>query len=450
MVLYLLLLGVLFIWILPFPITEPRLLWMVLGERLSDGFIQNRNIIDDTGPLSAGLFALIHFLLGRSELTYELLGRILVLFQVIYWNHTLIRYRVFEENTYLPAIIMAALFHLSFDMVGLTPALLGSTFLMLALGQLFSQTLLQQDTSESTLLIGIYGGLATGFHLNFVVFLPYMIVAGIAISGFSFRQLLLSLVGFFLPILLILVFYYWNDGLKEALEIWPLVFTYEKYRYRPLLSWLLTLAFPALLAGLGYFFSTILKGSSINQQKQRQLIIIWLIFSLLEFYLVKRQAMYQLVIFIPGLTYLITSFFLHAKRSIFGKTGFWLLLVGVPAAGWWYWQMDSSAERAYFVQAPATPLANPQATIMVLGSDTGHFLDHSLGGPFLNYKLSKSYLSQEKSLEQKAEIYRNLRTQKPQIVIDEEGVFAQLLEELPLLYVIYQESSPGIFILKSR
>lgn len=145
------------IWVLSFPLTEPRLLWMVLGERLSDGYYLYLDVIDDTGPLSAGFFTFVHFAFGRSELAFELIGRLLVLFQIIYWNTVLIRYRVFEENTYLPAIIMAALFHLSFDMAGLSPALLGSTFLVLAIGQLFSHTVLQKETSESTLLIGIYG-----------------------------------------------------------------------------------------------------------------------------------------------------------------------------------------------------------------------------------------------------------------------------------------------------
>ena len=129
----------------PLPITSPQLIWMVLGERLGQGFFLYQDIIADTGPLSAGFFTLVDFLFGRSKLAYELIGRIIILFQIIYWNTTLIKYRVFDENTYLPAIIMAALFHFSFDMLSLNPAMLGSTFLILALGQLFSQTVLQKE-----------------------------------------------------------------------------------------------------------------------------------------------------------------------------------------------------------------------------------------------------------------------------------------------------------------
>ena len=436
------------LWVFPFPITEPRLLWMVLGERLSEGFFLYQDVIDDTGPISSGFLTMVHFLFGRSPLAYELIGRVLVLFQIIYWNTILIRYRVFDENTYLPAIIMAALFHFSFDMLGLTPALLGSTFLILALGQLFSQTVLQKETSESTLLIGLYGGIATGFHLSFGIFLPYMIFVGIAISGFSFRQLILSLLGFFLPILLMFVFYFWNNGLIETLQVWPLIFIYEQFSYQPIIGWIILGAFPVLLAVLGYFFSIFLRGSTMNQQKQRQLIFFWLIFSVLEFILLKRKASFELVIFLPGLTYLISQFFLYMGKSFIGKLAFLLLLVGLPAAGWWYWDGEKTSGSGYFVLPNSEFTFQPGEKIMVLSTDPSPFLQASLGGPFLNYRLTKAYLESDKTLVEKAKIFQNLSIQKPLWVIDPEGNFKALLEELPALKSIYLEEKPGVYRLK--
>jgi hypothetical protein len=445
---YLILLAILMLGFFSFPITEPRLIWMVLGERLSDGYFLYQDIIDDSGPLSAGFFAFVDFIFGRSEWAYELLGRLLVLVQIIYWNTVLIQYRVLEENSYLPSIIMAALFHLTFDMTGLSPALLGSTFLVLAIGQLFSQTVLQKDTSESTLLIGIYGGIATGFHLNFGIFLPFMIFTGIAISGFSFRQLLLSLIGFFSPMLLILMFFFWNDGLTETLQIIPLIFTYEKYIYQSLETWAVLGAFPALLALVGYFYSAVLRGATVNQQKQRQIIVLWMIASLAGFFLNKRQATYQLLIFIPGLTYLITQFFLNIGKGLIGKLAFLILLFGLPAGGWWYYQTLLNTGSSYFVERTVDFEIQSGEKIMVLSSDSSPYLDNSLGGPYLNYNLTKAYLASEKSLKQKAFIFQNLSKQKPRVVIDPEGIFENLLEELPALKNLYIESQPGIFRLK--
>ncbi len=419
-------------------------MWMLLGERLGQGYYLYQDIIDDNGPLSAGFFTFIDLLFGRSLLAYEVVGRILISFQILYWNSMLIKFKAFDVNTYLPAIIMAALFHFSFDLLSLSPALLGSTFLILSLGQLFSQTVLQKDTSESTLLIGIYAGLATGFHPNYILFLPYMIFTGIAISSFSFRQLMLSLVGYFLPLLLITLFYFWNDGLEEAIQIWPLTFLSEKYEYQSLLDWLFLGIFPLLLAIAGYFMATVLRGSTINQQKQRQLVIIWLLFSVAQFFIIKKQAAYQLVILIPGLTYLITQFFLNIRKEIIAKLAFYLLVLGLPSVALWYWQQKITGSEYFVGQSEVKYSGN----ILVLGDDLSPYLNGKLGGPFLNYRLSKLYLEQDRDLREKARLFQMLQKQKPTTVVDPNGEFEKLFRQFPALESQYSKTSPGIFILK--
>jgi len=418
---------------------------MVLGERLGQGFFLYQDIIDDTGPLSAGFFSIVDFLFGRNRLAYELIGRVFILFQVIYWNATLIKYKVFDENTYLPAIIMAALFHFSFDMLSLNPAILGSTFLILALGQLFSKTVLQKETSESTLLIGIYGGLAVGFHPSYILFLPYLIFTAIAISGFSFRQLMLSLVGYTLPILLISVFYYWNDGLQEAIDIWPLILLSAKITYQSYWSWLIIGAFPIILSLIGYFLSAVLKGSTINQQKQRQLIILWIVFASTAFLFIKKQAAFQLIIFIPGFTYLITQFFLHVRRGIIPKLGFYILIFGLPAFAWSFWQNNADYPEYFISDQVDTSIQGKN--IMILGPDISNYQDTKLGGPFLNYQLSKVYLNQERDLPEKARLYQMLQNQEPEIIIDQEGKFQEILNDFPELSRHYKLQKKGVFIL---
>lgn len=436
--------SVVYLVLFPFPITEPLLQWMVLGERLGEGFYLYKDVVDDTGPLSSAFFLGMDFLFGRSPLAYAILGRVLIIIQLTYWNFTLIRYRVFDENTYLPAIIMAALFHFSFDMLTLSPALLGSTFLILALSQLFSQTVLQKETSESTLLIGIYGGIATGFHLNFGLILPYMIFTGLLISGFSFRQLILAIVGFFLPILLILVFYFWNDSLQDALEILPLVFIYDGFSYQSIYSWLILGAFPILLALFGYFMGTFQRGSTINQQKQRQIIITWMLFGALVFFFVKKQAGFELLIFLPGFTYLITQFFLYVKRSWIGGIAFMALVFGLPLGGLFFWKSQAQSNEAYFVSTNPNH-STQNRKIMVLGPEMDLYLENQLGGPFLNYHLSQAYIEKEKDLEGKSRLYSKVFLQKPELIFDSEGQFKKLLLEFPALQSIYSETSPGVF-----
>jgi hypothetical protein len=416
---------------------------MVLGERLSEGHLLYVDVIDDTGALSAGVFTGLHLLFGRSEIAYLLLGKIFVLFQIYYWNSTLIKYRVFDENTYLPAIVMAALFHFSFDLMYLSPTLLGSTFLLLAFGQLFSHTVLQKESSESTLLIGIYGGLATGFHWNFVFFLPFLIFTGLSISSFTVRQLFLAIMGFLLPILLILVFYFWNDGLEQALQVWPIVFTYPNYGYQPYLSWLAPGIFPLVLALAGYFIGSFFRGATINQQKQRQLILIWLLFSAGLFFLVKNTASYQLVIFLPAMSYFITQFFLYFNWTLLLRPAFFGLVLALPIWGMNYWQERTKVDATYFVTAPIEKDPLIQKGLMVLEENPSPYLTHSLDGPFLNFHMSASYLKQEKNLQQKAQVFQMIRRQQPEQVYDKEGLFKALIEELPALKEFYNEDKPG-------
>jgi len=423
-------------------------MWMVLGERLSEGYLLYVDVIDDTGPLSAGVFTGLHLLFGRSPIAYILLGKIFVLVQIYYWNSTLIKYRVFDENTYLPAIVMAALFHFSFDLMYLSPTLLGSTFLLLAFGQLFSHTVLQKESSESTLLIGIYGGLATGFHWNFVFFLPFLILTGLAISSFTVRQMFLSIMGFLLPILLILVFYFWNDGLEHALQVWPMVFSYPNYGYQPSLSWLAPGAFPLVLALIGFAISSFFRGATINQQKQRQLIIIWLLFSAGLFFLVKNNASYQLVVFLPAMTYFISQFFLLFNWTLLVKPAFFGLVLVLPLWTLNYWTTRTAVDTSYFVAAIDEITLPKKTGVMVLEKDPSPYLYKTLDGPFLNYNMSMRYLKQEKTLQQKAQVFQMVRRQKPQQVLDKNGLFKDLLDELPALKEFYIETSPGVYSIK--
>ena len=432
--------------VFPTGLTQPLLHYLVLGERIAEGFVLYQDILDDTAPLSAGVFAFLDVVFGRSELAYQILGRVLIFLHVVYWNSILIRYRVYTENTYLPAIIMAALYQISFDLSYLSPQLLGSSFLILALGQLFSQTVLQKETSESTLLIGLYGGLAAGFHLNYLIFLPYLILTGIAISGFNFRQVILSLVGFLVPILLIFVFFYWKDALGETLSEVPLFFVYDKYSYLSFIEMLTFLAFPAVLALLGFLFSAIFKGSSVNQQKQRQLIILWLFFGVAEIFLIKRQAPFQLGIFIPGLTYLIAGFFVNTNSNLLVRLAFGILLLGLPAGGWWFWTQGPGKDSDYFIgKIENSDPALENKSILVLDDQKEFFLHNRLGGPFLNSNQTLYFLEGELSLGEKSKIYTSFDKQSPEVVIDRSGLFRAFLKDFPAIGGQYEEKEPGIF-----
>src|SRR5690606_31703706 len=188
---------------------------MLVGERMAKGHAMYVDIIDDTGALSAGVYWLIHLVAGRSLLAYHVVAALIIFFQASYINHLLIQYKAFEENTYLPALVMVVLFHLSYDFLTLSPALMGSTFILLALGPLFSQTVRHQDQPDPVFLTGLFGGIALCFHFPLMVLLPFFLAGGLIICGYDLRQLLLCVTGYLLPLALCALYYFWIDGFSE-------------------------------------------------------------------------------------------------------------------------------------------------------------------------------------------------------------------------------------------
>ena len=206
--------------------------------------------------------------------------------------------------------------------------------------------------------------------------------------------------------------------------------------------------FPLLLATFGFFIGTIRIGGTINQQKQRQLILFWLLFSGIALFFAKRQATYQLLVLIPGLTYLINQIFLHLKSRWIAKLSFGLLTIGLPLAGIFYWYQRISTDSSYFITSVQSEEIFKGKTLMILGNDFSFYKEAKSGGPFLNYHLTKDFLKEEKSLPQKAALYKKINQQQVDIILDQEGVFKHLLQELPLIKDIYAESRPGFYVKK--
>jgi hypothetical protein len=117
----------------------------------------------------------------------------------------------------------------------------------------------------------------------------------------------------------------------------------------------------------------------------------------------------------------------------------------MPIGGIAYWNLRTEIDSGYFVRSSKSDENLKGKTVMVLGNDLSYLQQATSGGPFLNYHLTKSLLRDEKSLFEKARIYKRISSQKVDLIIDQEGIFKNLLEDFPLLKDVYKESRPGLF-----
>jgi hypothetical protein len=441
---------ILYVWVVDIPILQPEMTWMLLGERMAEGKHMYIDIIDDTGPLSAGVYWIVHLVFGKSVLAYKILSVFIVLFQVIYVNYLFIRYKSFEDNTYIPALVMTVLFFISFDMLTLSPALMGSTFIVLALGQLFSQTVLQKEGSDAVLLVGIFGGIAACFHFPLATFLPFLLVSGIVVSSFSFQQIIASLIAYALPLIFCSLFYFWIDGFEAfffEFTIAPrLIESYAHIAYRDLAF---LFALPLFFSVLGFFVGFIVKSQTVNQQKQLQLNLIFSIFAVSSLFLTNRRTPYQFIVMLPALTYFISSLLVGFKKGISIRILTILFVLGIPLTGiiWTLHQISSGKISTYAILSEEKHAITKGKKILVLGEDLAYYQGSSLATPYLHFRLSKNVIENQQDFANTVKVYENFMEERPEIIIDEEGVFAKLLERIPILSQEYEKRGTTFFLI---
>lgn len=442
-----------YIWVLEVPMLQPEMTWLLIGERMAEGKAMYIDIVDDTGPLSAAVYWLCHLAFGRSWLALKILALVLAMFQITYLNGIFIYYKSFKENTYIPALLLVILFHLSFDLLTLSPALMGSTFLVLALRHLFSQTVLQKEGSDSILLIGLFGGIAACFHFPLVTFLPFMLISGVIVSGFSFRQLVLSLIAYSLPFTIIALYYFWNDSLWiffEEFVIDPR--TVDRYTHVGLRD-LLVLFLPGMVFSvMGFVVGAVLQSQTVNQQKQFQLMFLFVLFGMGSLFLSNRITPYQLVMILPGMAYFGAQLFAAYEKGPFMKALSWIFILGIPFGGflWIVLKSNSGEINTYAIEFAEKHASTEGKRILVLGEDLGYYRDASLGSRYLNYSLTKNILNDTTDLRNSAEVFRVFSTERPQVIIDEDGLFENLSNRLSPLKDIYQKQGEGRFELREK
>ncbi|EIM74786.1 hypothetical protein A3SI_15196 [Nitritalea halalkaliphila LW7] len=244
--------------------------WELLGKRILDGQTLYVGVVDDTAPLSALVFTLLQWLFPAQVWPHRLIALLLIFAQANYLNSLLVRYGAFELTTYVPALSAIFIYAFNAEFLLLSPMLMGSFFLLLALGQLFSQTVLQEESLSSTTLLGVYAGMAACFHLPFLVFLPFFLIAGITISGFTFNQVLLTLVNFFLPLGFLALYYFWIDALPSFYHEFLLgTRIKDVYNHLSLLQALVVLAVPLFFAILGFTIGSVKRGYTSKSAKTK-------------------------------------------------------------------------------------------------------------------------------------------------------------------------------------
>lgn len=436
------------------PTLLPEMEWMVLGQKMSDGNALYTEIWTSVAPLSAFFYWIVNLFMGQEQLAYELTAYLFIIFQAVYLSIIANRRELFLERNYVVGAVYVLLANLSFDLGKLSPALMGTTFLMVAYNSFAKQIGNREGVRDDVFEVGLFVGVATLFHLPFVAFLPWIILAMLLFTGASFRQILLIVLGFILPVFIVgIYFYFVSDFEAFRYNVLESSIRFTQLSFGKLIEVFYTFAVPLLISLVGYFFLITNNRYNGGQSRMHQIALLGVLFGIIAYILSPYKIPMQLYGMLPFMAIFIAGFFLHLKGTYRPEIAFILLLAitlliqyqGVkPLFGNGFNHLD---EVRLSNETPPDIVKGKK--MLIIGERIDEYKHGKQVTAYLNWNLSKRDLAEPNDYESVVNIFDNFRKEPPEVIIDKKGVIPTIFKRIPELAKDYKKSEiEGIYLKK--
>ncbi|WP_299990027.1 hypothetical protein [uncultured Pontibacter sp.] len=436
------------------PATASELLYMLVGERMADGFAMYRDIYDTTAPLSAFVYWTIDVIAGRSYLSYRLTATFLLLFQAVMLNLTLNRHQVYAGKGYIPALLYLLIGSLTFEFDMLTPLLIGNTFVILSLPYII--TISREGFENNRLFVGGFMvGLAALSYLPLALFLLVAAFGVVLFASNTFRSFLLMLCGFAFPYAVLVTYYLYTNTASYFAEMHLL--QPWQFGINPLVPpahLAMALALPAGLLLLSLISTTSLPQRLVFQGKFQQLMTVWLVVSIVVLITRNELSVGSFVIILPPIAYFGEFLFTSRMKKWILNLLFFILLGGVVLI-----RYRQPLGLASFVKIDDSQLLLPHnsagdeirgSSVLVLGYDLSYYEHNKLATPYLNWQLSQRHFGRLDEYQAVYDLFQNFRLETPEYIVDQAGLMPQLKHKLPSVFEGYEPTQTAAVYRKAR
>lgn len=423
------------------PLSAPELKWLVLGERLGDGFTMYKDVFDYTGPLAAMVYKWLDMIFGRSRWVHIVCSTFLVTIQGAVLNNILLKNKAYNENNYLPAFIYVILASSVLDFFALSPQLMALTFILMALNFIFRR-IDNVITDELFLYSGICLGLASFFYLPSLVFFLIFLLSFILFSSAIVRRLLLFIYSAVAVFVIVWAYFFWyGAGWDFAEDFLMASFSRPKHYY---LTYVELLGLSAWLIGVAVIsLSTIFTVRVTNfQQKMQQVMILFLLSGLAVILLGTDLLTADLLFFIPSVTFFLVYYFLNLRRRVWRFLMPYVILLGSLAYPY-YWLKNQKLEDLVIER---TSLSLPGKRLMGIGTDISVYQNYKLAGPFLDDYVTGQKLEDLNYYREASRLFEALNDSRADIILDRRGVVPQIFDRFPLLRAQFRQESEGVYL----
>lgn len=416
---------------------------MLTGEQINKGFMLYRDIWENISALAAMVYWGVDVLFGRSQVAYHVLACVVGLFQVLYFNYLCNTRDFFPEESTIPGLVYAVLLNLSYDMFTLSPMLMASTFLLLAIG-VIAKMIDKPEVTDEIFEAGLYIGIATLFFLPSALFYIWAFMMMTLYTGAVFRHHMIGLFGSGFPILMVLLVFFLNNAIESLYRsLFSNAIRLDIGALSDLPPFLVYVAFSIGLGVAGFLKLFSYNRFTHYQTRIQQVMAFWFIFSAGTVVFWDALTPMNFVLFIPAVAYFVSWFFL-SFRKIVRAEGIFLayLTVSVFVLYWDVFGLFPKARIGNFSERVAKAALLPDEIhgrkILVLGEEQGEYLNNFAATAYLNWSLSVYDFENLDSFESVIHIYHNFEKDPPEFIIDKEGIMPKLFSRLPKLRERYK------------
>ncbi len=402
-----------------------------------------RDIWENISPLAGLVYWGIDSLFGRSQLAYQLLAVLISLFQVLYFNYSCNIRDIFPEKTLIPGLIYALLLNISFDMATLSPMLMATTFLLLAIGTI-TRMISKPDMTDEVFEAGLYIGIATLFYLPASLFYGWAFLSLLLYTGATFRHHLLGFFGSCFPLLMVALIFFLNNAL-ESLNRNLLTTTFQagSLSTAALFPFLKYMLIPLSLGAAGFYKLFFYTRFTHFQTRVQQIMTMWFILAAFTIPLMDDFSPMYFLISLPAIAYFVSWYFMSFRKKIAGE----LIFLGYLFYTLFFFYQEvyrlvpgsTMGQLDHLLAKPALlPAEITGKKILVLGEDEGEYINNYAATPYLNWSLSVYDFRSLDNFDSVIHVYNNFRKDPPEYIIDKENIMPKLFERIPQLQEHYQ------------
>lgn len=433
---------------------QAELNWLVLAEKMNEVAGLYTGVWEETGPFSAIIYAFLFKIFGKTQITFLVLGSLLVVVQAGIFNITLIGNKAYHENTYIPALIYVVLSLSFFDLGTLSPQLMSMTFVLLALRSVF-QRLDQKLEDQSFLSIGWHMALASLFYLPAIFYTFLALFALLLFTRTIPRRYLLLLYGFMMPYLVVLGYFWWIGELHLLyVNFFDALFAISDRNYLDFWAFLWIMLIPALFFVMAVFKTFQTPQFNNHQSRIQQIMFFFLLVSLLVWAGGNKKAPYQLIVFAAPFSFFLAHYFLIGRRKLLKEVFFFCLFAYCIWSSWGAWFQSHPIEsriQSEKLIVIAHPLENEirGKRILQLGDelDFSPYRHAKLATPYLNYRLSEDLLEAPDYYDNLILIHRHFTSDVPEVIIDKKNIMEGVFDRIPLLKEKYRKEGEVYYLI---